>query len=506
MPAMTFKNFTLPRTGWLFGMGPAQLGVVLAASFPMWISLSNQRWGAVGVFALIWGFAVVLTVVPLGGRSSIGWMIAAAAFSIGGLARWSVFSSRAERGQLRELDEVDMPGVLAPIEILEGPPVGLQQRRMAVIKNTAARTWAITARIQHGGTAMSDDFELARFATGLTELVDVAAQGESVDELHVMVRATPDDCAERELWLREHIAEDAPATSAATNIELLRWGQAACRSETFITVVVPETRLAREAKQLGGHLAGRMNTLVTITSELDTVLTGALGATDVSWLTSPELARVVRTGFAPGDRAGLVHTQAQHEQDDMVVTDVPWALAGPSHAATAVRHYSHDAWHTISATMKLPEKGNTMGALGRVLVPSQVMERRSVTVVFPIEKPSAADRKASRQEFTTALGQSLRDRLGVRTGVRDRRTRDKVDQVENQLALGATLTHPYVVCSTTVPQTAPINEFGRCLDASIRQAGFAPQRLDMSQDCAFVTATIPLGISLKRPRFDAAPV
>lgn len=498
MAATTFNSFTPVKTGWLFGMGPTQLAIVIAASFPMWISVSTQSWAAVAVFALVWGLVVVLTVVPLGGRSSIGWMIAAAAFAIAALTRWSVFSSRAERGKLRDLNEVDMPGVLAPIEVLEGPPVGVGQRRMAVIKNTAARTWAITARIQHGGTAMSDDFELARFAAGLTDLVDVAAQGELIDELHVMVRVTPDDCAERELWLREHITDTAPATSAATNIELLRWGQAACRTETFITVVVPETRLAREAKQLGGHLAGRLNTLTTVAAELDTVLTGAVGATDVSWLTSPELAMVVRTGFAPGDRAGLTHAEAQREQDDMVVMDVPWALAGPSHAGTAVRHYSHDAWHTISATMKLPEKGNQTGALGRVLVPSQVMERRSVTVVFPIEKSSAADRKASRQEFTTTLGQDLRDRLGVRTGVRDRRNKDKVDLFETQLALGATLTHPYVVCSTTVPRTSPINEFGRRLDASIRQAGFAPQRLDMSQDCAFVTATIPLGISLVR--------
>ncbi|RMB57239.1 PrgI family protein [Tessaracoccus antarcticus] len=493
-----FRNFTHPETGWLFGLGPTQLAIVIAASFPIWISLSNQRWAAVGIFTLIWGLVVVLTVVPLGGRSSTGWMIAAAAFAIASLSGWSVFTSRAERGRLRDLDDLDMPGVLAPIEIVEGPPAGVEQRRMAVIKNTAARTWAITARIQHFGTAMADESELARYASALTDLVDVAAQGEMVEEIHLMVRATPDDCAERELWLRNHITDTAPDTAAATNIELLRWGQAGTRTESFLTIVVPEARLAREAKHLGGHLAGRMNTLITVATEIGTVLTGAMGATDVAWLTSPELAAVVRTGFAPGDRAGLIHAHHQHQLDNTVVTDVPWALAGPTHTTSAVRHYTHDAWHTITTTLKLPEKGTTMGALGSVLVPSQAMERRSVTVVFPIERQSSADRKASQAEFTTSLGQELRDRLGVRTGIKDRRNKDKIDQVETQLALGATLTHPYVVCSTTVPQSAPINEFGRRLDAAIRQAGFAPQRLDMSQDCAFVTANIPLGISLSR--------
>lgn len=498
MSTMRFRNFTHPKTGWLFGLGPTQLGIVITASFPIWFSLSNQRWAAAGIFTLIWGLVVVLTAVPLGGRSSTGWMIAAATYSTAGLARWSTFTSKAEQGRLRDLEVVDMPGVLAGIEILEGPPVGVAQRRMAVIKNTAARTWGITAHISHNGTAMADEHELARYATALTELVDVAAQGELVQEIHLMVRATPDDCAERELWLRHHITKNAPETSTATNIELLRWAQAGCRTESFLTLVIPDSRLAREAKHLGGHLAGRMNTLVTVATEIDTVVTGAMGATNATWLTSPELAAVVRTGFAPADRAGLIHAQHLHSKDEAVVTDVPWALAGPTHTTTAIRHYTHDAWHTITTTLKLPEKGTTMGALGTVLVPSQPMERRSLCVVFPIEKQSAADRKASQTEFTTSLGQELRDRLGIRTGVRDRRNKDKIDQVENQLALGATLVHPYVVCSTTVPQTAPINEYGRRLDAAIRQAGFAPQRLDMSQDSAFVTANIPLGISLAR--------
>ncbi|MCC2592541.1 PrgI family protein [Tessaracoccus sp. OS52] len=492
----TFRNYTQPRNGWLLGQGPAQLGIIIAASFPVWVSISAQRWTAAGVFVLVWGVVVLLTVVPLGGRPSIGWMAAAAAFGISALTGWSEFTSRAERGRLRDLSELDMPGCLQPVEVLEGPPTGLEQHRIAVIKNSAARTWAITARLQHDGTAMSDSAVLARFAAGLSELVDAAARGELVTEIHLMVRATPDDCAERELWLRAHIADDAPDASVATNIELLRWGQAGTRNEYFLTLVIPETRLAREAKHLGGQVAGRMSALVAVAAEIETTLTGPVGATSVDWLTSPELAVAVRTGFAPGDRAGIVHAQAQQASNPTVNADVPWALAGPSHATPAVRHWTHDAWHSVTSTLKLPERGTAMGALADILVPTSAAERRSVAVVFPIEQQSAADRKASQTEFTSSLGQGLRDRLGIRTGIKDRRQQDKIEQVENQLSLGAALTHPYALCSTTVPATAPINEYGRRLDASIRQAGFAPQRLDLAQDTAFVTANIPLGISL----------
>ena len=50
----------------------------------------------------------------------------------------------------------------------------------------------------------------------------------------------------------------------------------------------------------------------------------------------------------------------------------------------------------------------------------------------------------------------------------------------------------------TVPKTMRIAEFGRRLDASIRRAGYAPLRLDASQDSAFAVTAVPLGVSLTR--------
>ncbi len=309
-----------------------------------------------------------------------------------------------------------------------------------------------------------------------------------------MVRATPDDCTERELWLRANIDPEAPTTSVATQIEHLRWSQAGIRTEALVTIVVPDTRLARETRHTSGNpLQGRMNTLMSLTAEIGQVLTGPMAATSVEWLTSPQLAEVVRLGFAPDDRSTLTHAAEAGS-----FGRVPWALAGPSEAFTAVRHYAHDAWCTVTSTVKLPERGTSMGVWGPVLVPSDPVERRSVAVVFPIETQSSADRKAAQQEFGQSLGQGLKDRLGVRTGAKDRQRQARLDQAETQLALGAAMSHPYAVCATTIPASAPVAEYGRRLDAAIRRGGMAPQRLDMSQDLAFTAATIPLGISLGR--------
>ena len=134
--------------------------------------------------------------------------------------------------------------------------------------------------------------------------------------------------------------------------------------------------------------------------------------TDVRWLTSPELALACRTGFAPGDRAGVIDAAAEHTRNPQVNPDVPWAMAGPSGADTAVRHYSHDAWDSISATIKLPAKGAVIGALAPVLTPAEPGERRSFMVAFPILGQAAAERTSDNAEFAADMGDELRRRRG----------------------------------------------------------------------------------------------
>jgi hypothetical protein len=91
--------------------------------------------------------------------------------------------------------------------------------------------------------------------------------------------------------------------------------------------------------------------------EVEAHLMGPLGMTSVRWPRSPELAMACRTGFAPGDRAGIIEALAQRAVDAGVNADVPWAMAGPSGADATVRHYNHDAWNSISSTIKLPNRG-----------------------------------------------------------------------------------------------------------------------------------------------------
>jgi hypothetical protein len=500
-----YREYSKARIGWfLFGLTGWQAAVLAAATLPVFWSLHDQAWTAAALSAVVCAVVAVVTVVPVRGRSATGWLLASAAFTIGGLAGWTAFRSRAATGAVRDLTEVDLPGSLAGIEIHDGPPAGLTGTRVALIQDHAARTWAVSAAVVHPGTGLRDAEDRARMGHGLAELLDAAARTDLVDEILFLVRTVPEDGAERDSWTARHRHPDGPAQVRAVNDELQQvLLGASVRTEAFVTLVVPETRLGRAAKEAGRGLPARAHVLYSLTAEVETHLKGGLGCTTVTWLTSPQLAVACRTGFAPGDRAGIIDAlTATHTRDPGdaggVNSEVPWAMAGPSGADPAARHYSHDAWNSISATLTLPVKGAVLGALAPVLTPTEPGERRSYLVAYPILPARKATRQSATSEWAADMGQALRDKAKVKQSTQVRDQADQVRALEAKLARGSALTRPYAVCTVTAPKTARVAEHGRRLDASIRRAGFAPLRLDLAHDRAFAAAVVPLGTSLTR--------
>ena len=495
-----YRGYTKDRIGWfLFGLTGWQASVVAGGSLPLFWSLRAQAWGAAGLCALVCAAVTVVTVVPVRGRSAVGWAGATAGFAVGAAAGWTRFRSRASRGHVEDLTQVDLPGSLAGIEIHEGPPSGLAGARTAIIQNHAARTWAVTAAIVHPGVGMRDSDDRARMGAGLADLIDQASRTELIDEILFLVRSVPEDGAERDQWISRHRRSDGPDRVRVINDELQQvLTGASVRTEAFVTLVVPETRLGRAARESGRGVEGRAQVLHALMGEVSAQLKGALGCTAVSWLTSPELAAACRTGFAPGDRAGIIDALTASCRGVDVNADVPWALAGPSGADAVARHYSHDAWNSISATITLPVKGAVLGALAPVLAPTGPGERRSFLVAYPILSPTSAARASSSSQWAADMGEGLREKARMKQTTRSKDEADQVRSVEAKLARGSALTRPYAVCTVTAPKTARIAEHGRRLDASIRRAGFAPLRLDLAQDVAFAASVVPLGVSLTR--------
>lgn len=492
----TYSDWMKDRTGWFFGLTGVQLTLLTVAGLPVWLTMNAARWSWLLLWVAVWVVVGLLVVVPVRGWSAAQWAGVLVAHAIGGLMGWTRWQSKVAAGIADELTETDLPGVVAGVEIHDGPPYAHLMTRIALIQDHARRTWAATARIEHPGLGLADADARDRMGAGLAELCEAATRTELVDVVAIQVRTVPDDGAEREDWVRLHRRPGGPDLARRVN-DLLsaQLMPASVWTESFVTVVVGEDKIGRTAKA-GGGVAGRARVLYGVLGEIEARLLGPMGCTRVTWLDSPALAVAIRTGFEPGDRASLVAAAIAARSDQRIATGVPLAAAGPTEATTDLRQYNHGDWVSVTDTILLPEQGAVLGALAPMLVPSEAGERRSLTVFYSPVSTRSADRITGREEMSAITGSELRRRTGRLERAKERRAVGRVKATDEKLARGRSLVRPCAAVSVTVPRSWPTGEIGRRLDASVRLAGYVPQRLDGAQDAGFAAATIPLGVGV----------
>lgn len=493
---------TRDRQGWFFGLTGTQVFLVLAAASPCWLAMSIGRWAVLLALVPLWLLAVGLICVPVHGWSAAQWLGVLARHVVGHSTGWTRFQSKAAAGEIDHFPEADLPGVLAGIQIHDGPPLTGRVVRPAIIQNHATRTWAATARIVHPGIGMADDDDRARMGSGLTELFEAASASSQIDVLAIHVRTVPDDGTERAEWVRQHARQTEPEISARIHAQLsASISGAAIRTEAFVTVVVREAVISKQSRRAGRGLVGRARILYGILGEVESRLLGAIGCTQVAWLDSADLAIAIRTGFEPGDAPALAGSVIHHDDDNDIAAGVPVAAAGPANASTAMRSYRHGEWESVTTTILLPRKGAVMGALARALVPSQTGERRALTVFFRPVGQGVADRTTGRAEMSAAMAAEVRRKVGRAERARERLAVEQLHETNEKLERGRSLVRVSSALAITAPATwSAAQDYGRRLDASVRLCGFTPLPLDGAHDAAFAAAVIPLGTGLPKKR------
>jgi hypothetical protein len=490
------------RQGWFLGLSGGAVITILLGGLPMLIAAGAHAWPVALGWAPVWAVLIVLVAVPVKGRSALRWALDSIYRSVGVVMGWSDWQSKAAAGTVTDFDEADLPGVLSGIRTHDGPPFGPLLARPAVIADDRERTWAVTARITHPGIGLSELPARTRMGNGLSELLEGAASAELISVLALQVRTLPDDGAERAAWQQANLRADAPPLALAVNSELAQvMTQAGVRHEAFVTIVVPEQRIAKQAKEAGGGVDGRARVLYGAMGEIESWLMGPVGCTSVSWVDSPALAAAIRTGFAPGDRATLTSAAIAARSDPSVASALPMAAAGPTSTPNPERrHYAHDAWHTATCTILLPDKGAVMGALAPVFTPTTAGERRSVTVFFEPISHAKADRIVGNESMSSDLAAEVRRKSGFKVRASHRRDAARVEGQDVRLADGNALVRVGIAAAVTVPNTWSITDYARRLEANITGAGFIPLRLDLAQDSGFAAACIPVGVGLPKRR------
>ncbi|MGN6605579.1 MAG: SCO6880 family protein [Jatrophihabitans sp.] len=501
-----YGGWSKDRHRWLLGLSGTAVAVLAVAAIPILLAAANHRWAVAAAALAAWLAVAAMVGLPIRGRSPARWGIDAALHTWGRARGWSDWQSRAAAGTADDLAEADLPGVLAGVRVHDGPPLGALLTRPAIVADHREQTWALVARLSHPGIGLAGPAARARMGAGLAELLEGAATSELASTIALHVRTAPEDGAERAAWHDRHLHPGAPDLVRHIESELAAIVTAAAvRHELFLTVVVPEHRLARPGREAGGGIDGRARVLYGLLGELEARLLGPVGCTAVTWLDTPTLAAAIRTGFAPGDRADLTHTHDQvHSVGEHGSALLPVAAAGPTNApAAARRHYRHDAWDTATCTVLLPDKGAVLGALAPLLAPSSSGERRSATVFFEPIPAHRADRLVGADALSADLANEVRLRSGFRLRAAHRLDASRVASQDQRLADGSALVRVAVAAAVTIPSTSSIVDHARRLEADITSSGFVPLRLDLAQDSGFAAACLPLGIGLPRRRSTA---
>ena len=497
-----YGGWSKDKQGWFLGLGGGAWVAILLGGLPSLLAAGAHQWPLAFAWAPAWAALIVLVAVPVKGRSAFRWALDSLIRCLGVVVRWTDWQSKAVAGTVENFDEADLPGVLSGIRTHDGPPFGPLLARPVIVADNRERTWAVVARIGHPGIGLAELPARTRMGNGLSELLEGAATAELVSVIALQIRTVPDDGAERAAWQQANVRADAPHLALAVNAELSQvMTQAGVRHEAFVTVVVPESRIAKQAKEAGGGVDGCARVLYGVMGEIEARLMGPVACTSVTWLDSPALAAAIRTGFAPGDRAGLTAAAIAAHHDPNVAAALPMAAAGPTSTPNPERrYYAHDAWLTATCTILLPDKGAIMGALAPVFTPTAAGERRSVTVFFEPISHAKADRLVGSESMSSDLAAEVRRRSGFKIRANHRRDAARVESQDVRLAEGNALVRVGIAAAVTVPNTWSITDYARRLESSITGSGFNPLRLDLAQDSGFAAACVPLGIGLPKRR------
>ena len=270
----------------------------------------------------------------------------------------------------------------------------------------------------------------------------------------------------------------------------------AVRQELFVTIAVAEQRIRRAAKEAGGGPAGRARVLARHLAEAEQHLRG-IGASDVTWLSTQDLAAAIRTGYNPAAAVSLERARQESARGRSTVTGPPLGAAGPVNApAPNPRSYRHDSYTTISYAVLLPELPTRVGSLTRMLAVTTPGERRTLTLHYEPIPPQRAGRQVEHDMWAAEISQDLRAKRGFRISRRERRRAVETAVHEAQLAAGHTMVRVAGAASITVAADLDVEDHAASFEASARACGYSLLRLDLAQDTGFVAAALPLGVGL----------
>jgi hypothetical protein len=535
----TYHGWQAEKVAFLFGMSGQRAVMVtvavLAAIWPLAVSRPC-------LVLVTWPFAAVLAAaafVRIAGRTTDEWIVAVASYlglrwrgqhtylgaaftptdvepsieagpegtrPIGPDEQLGVAAPRGRKakGPRRRRPSPDLPGILAPVRILEAalPSALPGGDTFAVIEHRMDRTYTAVARISIPGIGLVDSARRdSRVAGWGMVLAGLCTHANPITRVQVLTRIGRASGADLRRWHTDHADPGAPAAALEVTAGLLATaGAASSGRETFLAFTLDARRAASAIKAAGGGSAGAANVLARQLRQVTSHLAGADLAVD-AWLAPREVAEVIRTAYDPHSVRHLAeHRAAITDPDTTRQAGVTPALAGPAAAVAHPGSYQHDGAHSVTFWITdWPRHQVPATALAPLVAEST--HRRAISLHVEPLGPREAEREVMRERTARCVAVRMRQRTGQIVPEHEKAALAQAQAQDMERAAGHGLARFTGYVTITVTDEADLEDACAELEADAAAARIELRRMWLAQDAAFAMAALPVGFGLPRRRW-----
>lgn len=504
----TYTGWQLEKTTLVFGLSGQRCCILgLAMLCALWPLASSRISLAVTAWPLAAATAA-LAYMRIKGRTADEWIVSAVSYQLLRMRSQTRFASGAFAPAPKLAPEaapaMDLPGILAPIEILEADAGG--GHAVAIAHHRRDRTYTAVARIRYPGIGLVDSTRRDQRVAGWGRLMSsLCTEGNPIIRIQTLHRLVPESGAVLQRWHEDHLAATAPPISRQVTAELLSTATATARREAYLAFTMDERRAAAQIKEAGGGAVGAAAVLLRDLR----ALTGTIGAADLQvegWLSPRDLAEVLRVAFDPDSRGVLDEARASAHAAYAAGIQTPARpgvapqLAGPAAAEAMPGHYVHDG--AVSATYWIhswPDKEVYSTVLAPLLGDSD--HRRSFSLHIEPLAPTAARSAVMHDRTKREVAMQIRRRTGKIIPRDEQVAAARAAAQDQERATGHGLVKFSGYC--TVTETDPDKLANACaqLEKDAANAEINIRRMWLAQDYGFALAALPLGMGLPRRRW-----
>jgi hypothetical protein len=399
--------------------------------------------------------------------------------------------------RLRRVRDIDLPGVLAPLRILEGERLH-NNLPMAVVHHLIDNTYTAVAAIRFAGIGLVDsDRREARVSGWGGLLAGLCAEGSPIIRIQTLQRLLPESGAALRRWHADHLADDAPAIAVQVNEELLSTAtQATAQRETYLALTMDARKAAHAIKQAGGGSAGAM---VVLGRHLRGFAT-AVAAADLQiayWLGPRDIGEAIRTAYDPRSSRQMAERRVATTG---LEPGVDPGAAGPAAAEAFPGYYAHDgAYSTTYWVYEWPRSQTYATVLASLLGEGEY--RRAVSMHYEPLSPREAEREVMRERTARDVAVRMREKAGQVIPEHERVALERAVAQDAERAAGHGLVRFNSYLTVTVEDLDELEKACAELEADASAARIEIRRMWYGQDLGFAGGALPLGYGLPKKRW-----